>query len=94
MGDNTNQLCPVPRRLKAARLRATLSQRRLGIAAGIDPSTASARINRYELGKHVPDYSILRAIGRVLGVPVAWFYAEDDGLADWIQQYHDAASEP
>jgi hypothetical protein len=32
----------------------------------------------------IDNYSILRAIGLVLGVPVAWFYAEDDGLADRI----------
>ncbi|WP_366931802.1 hypothetical protein [Paraburkholderia xenovorans] len=34
-------------RLKEARLRAGLSQKKLGIVAGLDPSVASTRINRY-----------------------------------------------
>lgn len=35
-------------RLKEARLRAGLSQKSLGIAAGLDPFVAGTRINRYE----------------------------------------------
>ena len=69
--------CPVPRRLKAARLKLNLSQRSLGIAAGIDEASASARMNQYERGKHVPDYETLCQLALVLDVPVPYFYAND-----------------
>ena len=69
--------CPVPRRLKHARLERQLSQRSLGIAAGIDEASASARMNQYERGKHVPDYHTLCKLASVLGAPVAYFYAND-----------------
>jgi transcriptional regulator with XRE-family HTH domain len=69
--------CPVPRRLKHARLERKLSQRSLGIAAGIDEASASARMNQYERGKHVPDYQTLSNLAFVLGAPVAYFYAND-----------------
>lgn len=38
------------KRLKEARTAAGLSQKKLGIAAGIDEFVASTRINRYEKG--------------------------------------------
>lgn len=74
-------------RLKAARLKAGLSQKQLGILAGLDPSVASTRINRYELGIHKADYQIARHLAGVLSVPVAYFYADDDDLAEWILLY-------
>lgn len=45
-------------RLKEARIRADLSQERLGILAGIDEATASPRMNQYERGTHAPDFSL------------------------------------
>ena len=69
--------CPVPRRLKHARVQRELSQRSLGIAAGIDVASASARMNQYERGKHVPDYDTLCQLALVLDVPVPYFYAND-----------------
>ena len=65
------------RRLKHARVAANISQRNLGIAAGIDGASASARMNQYERGKHVPDYETLVALADVLKVPVPYFYAND-----------------
>ncbi|ECC9552471.1 XRE family transcriptional regulator [Salmonella enterica subsp. salamae] len=70
------------RRLKQARLASGLSQKRLGIAAGIDEFVASTRINRYEKGVHEPGMEIVQKLAEVLGVPLAYFYAEDDDLAD------------
>jgi transcriptional regulator with XRE-family HTH domain len=78
---------PVPQRLKEARERVGLSQRELGIRAGMDPGSASARVNQYERGRHTPDFGTLAAIGHVLNVPVAYFYAVEDGLALWIIRY-------
>lgn len=76
---------PVPKRLKEARLAAQISQKKLGIAAGMDEFSASARMNHYELGRHTPDYATLKRIADVLKVPSAYFYAEDDDLAELIK---------
>ncbi|TWO72978.1 helix-turn-helix transcriptional regulator [Caenimonas sedimenti] len=72
------------RRLKQARLAAGLSQRQLGIQAGIDEAVASTRINRYELDIHQPDVRIAHALARVLGVSAAFFYAAEEELAEYI----------
>jgi len=75
------------RRMKAARERIGISQMELGVRAGIDESSASARINQYERSKHTPDFSTACHLAKVLGVPPAYFYADDEGLADLIAAY-------
>jgi len=79
---------PVSKRLREARTVAGLSQKLLGIAAGIDEFSASARMNQYETGKHTPDYSTLNSIAKVLKLPVAYFYAETDELAELIKLFY------
>lgn len=74
-------------RMKTARKRLGISQMELGVRAGIDEASASARINQYERGKHVPDYSTASNLAKALGVPTAYFYANDDGLAELIAVY-------
>ncbi|WP_144152854.1 helix-turn-helix domain-containing protein [Paraburkholderia sp. BCC1885] len=74
-------------RLKEARLHAGLSQRKLGIEAGLDPSVASTRINRYELGVHEVDYPFAIRLAKVLRVPVAYFYADDGDLSRLILMF-------
>lgn len=76
---------PVCKRLKEARLTAGLSQKKLGIAAGMDEFSASARMNHYEKGRHTPDYSALKRIAAALKLPVAYFYADADDLAEMIK---------
>lgn len=71
-------------RLKEARLEAGLSQKQLGIEAGLDPFVASTRINRYELGIHKVDYAFAIRLAAVLRVPVAFLYADDAELARLI----------
>lgn len=53
----------------------------LGVLAQIDEYSASARINQYERGKHLPDFSTAERLADVLGVPAPYFYARDDTLA-------------
>lgn len=79
---------PLCKRLKEARLAAHLSQRQLGIAAGMDEFSASARMNHYEVGRHSPDYSVLKRIADALNLPVAYFYAESDELAELVKAYN------
>lgn len=75
---------PLCKRLKEARLSANYSQKKLGIEAGMDQFSASARMNHYEMGRHTPDYSTLKRIADVLKLPVAYFYAESDEMAELI----------
>ncbi|HDF5681424.1 TPA: helix-turn-helix transcriptional regulator [Klebsiella pneumoniae] len=74
----------LPIRLKKARLNAGLTQEQLGILVGIDESSASARMNQYEKGKHVPDFSLTKKIADLLNVPVSYFYTPEDDLAEMI----------
>jgi len=69
------------RRLKDVRLAKGLSQKRLGILAGIDEFVASTRINRYEKGVHQANTEFVQQLASVLEVPLAYFYTEDDDLA-------------
>ncbi|KHS71446.1 helix-turn-helix domain-containing protein [Pectobacterium brasiliense] len=71
-------------RLKDARLLRGLSQKGLGIAAGIDEFVASARINRYEKGVHEANLVTASRLAEALDVPLAYFYAADDKLARMI----------
>lgn len=75
---------PICKRLKEARLAAGLSQKKLSIAAGMDEFSASSRMNHYEIGRHQPDFETLKRIAKILKVPVAYFYAESDDLAEMI----------
>lgn len=81
---------PVPvysRRLREAREAHDLSQRNLGIKAGLDEFVASTRVNRYETGVHQPDLQTLQRLAEVLDLPAAYFYAEDDDLAQLIADF-------
>ena len=79
---------PVPKRLKEARLAMGISQKKLGISAGMDEFSASARMNHYEIGRHTPDYLTLKRIADVLNLPVAYFYTEDNDLAEVIKLFN------
>ena len=73
------------RRLRAAREARGVSQKQLGILAGIDQFVASARINQYERGKHVPDLQTAQRLATELNVPVSYLYEPDDDLAELIR---------
>ena len=77
----------VAKRLKEARLHAGISQKQLGMKAGIDEFSSSARINQYERGKHMPDLQTLTRLAAVMHVPAAYFYCEDAELAGFILKF-------
>lgn len=54
----------------------------MGVCIGMDESSASARMNQYEKGKHTPDISTLKAIANELGVPLHYFFCEDEVSAE------------
>lgn len=74
-------------RLKHIRLERGLSQKELGKLAGIDEFVASTRINRYEQGIHEASLDTAGRLAEALDVPLAYFYAEDDNLAEMILKY-------
>lgn len=78
----------LPHRLKEARLRTGLSQQKLGIQAGIDEATASARMNQYEKGTHTPDFALACRLAQVLNIPACYLYTVEDDLAQIILQWH------
>src|SRR4051812_31025820 len=81
------------RRLRDARTRASLPQDKLGVSIGLDEESSSARISRYETGIHEPPFDTAASLAFVLGVPVAYFYCDDDKLAGLLVQYG-AMSDP
>ena len=75
-------------RLKVARKAKKLSQERLGILAGIDEASASARMNQYETGKYAPDLLMATKIAEVLEKPVAYFLIEANLMAELVTKLH------
>jgi transcriptional regulator with XRE-family HTH domain len=79
------------KRLREARLAAGLSQEQLGIESGIDPASASARMNQYENNRHHPNPLTIMQIAAVLRVPPAYFYSVDDEEARLLLLFHGLA---
>jgi transcriptional regulator with XRE-family HTH domain len=75
------------RRLRQAREHAGLPQDRLGVLAGLEESSSSARMSRYESGIHEPPLQFVESVAKVVGVPAAFFYCSDDRLAELIRIY-------
>ncbi|OZI61987.1 helix-turn-helix domain-containing protein [Bordetella genomosp. 11] len=80
-------------RLKEARLRAGLSQERLGTLAGLDEMSASSRMNQYERGKHTPGFFLIERLAQALRMPTPWFYTRDDDMAELLLAYNDLSPE-
>jgi len=77
----------VAKRLREVRHKKKISQEKLGVMAGIDEFSASARINQYERGIHVPDLKTVERLAAALDTPVPYFYSSDDDMANWILAY-------
>ncbi|QSX33751.1 helix-turn-helix transcriptional regulator [Shewanella avicenniae] len=73
---------PLPIRLKQARKRAGITQKKLGVMIGMDESSASGRMNHYEKGRHTPDFSTLKKMAEILEVPLSYFFQEDELSAE------------
>lgn len=75
------------RRLREARRRADIPQDRLGVKIGLDEHTASARMSRYETGVHEPPVGVALKLAHALRVPMAYFYCDDEELAELLLQW-------
>jgi transcriptional regulator with XRE-family HTH domain len=74
-------------RLRQARQRWQLAQDELGVLAGLEESSSSARMSRYESGIHAPPFQFVETIAKLLKVSPSYFYCPDDRLADLILIY-------
>ena len=81
------------KRLKDARLKSGLSQEQLGLQAGLEVESASARMNRYERGTRVPSVELMERIGNVLNLPLTYFFAADEGEAILLVSFHRMSSD-
>lgn len=69
-------------------MKSGLSQERLGLEIGLEPESASTRMNRYERGTRTPDLGLVERVAHQLGLPVAYFYAAADDEAELLQVFH------
>ncbi len=60
-------------RLTVARQRAALTMKELALRAGIEPRT----ITGYEAGEYLPSDEVAEKMSRILGYPLAFFFADD-----------------
>ncbi|MGK0600320.1 helix-turn-helix transcriptional regulator [Yokenella regensburgei] len=72
----------ISKRLKEARLRAKMTQEKLGVMAGIEEATAYSRLSHYENGTHKPTFELVCEFAKVLDVPECYFYIVDDEFAE------------
>ena len=81
------------KRLREARELAGIAQDKLGVLIGLDESSSSARISRYETGVHEPPVRTAKQIAAALKVPLAFLYCDDDVLAAILLQAHRMSKE-
>jgi transcriptional regulator with XRE-family HTH domain len=78
----------VGRRLRERREALGLAQEKVGVAIGLDESSARARISRYELGVHEPPFATVKLLADVLEVPPPYMYCEEQDIADLLLALH------
>lgn len=73
------------RRLREARLAKGLTQAELGAVLGLEEeNTAAPRISRYERGDRMPDNESMAKLAKALELPVAYFHAVSEPMAEAI----------
>jgi len=86
---NNEGQSPLPKRLKEARKKIGISQKELGIQAGVDEFSASSRVNHYEQGKHSPSFEMAKRFAIVLKVPTSYLYEDNDDIATMLIQFYE-----
>ena len=82
----------VGRRMRERREALGLAQEKVGVAIGLDESSARARISRYELGVHEPPFATVKLLAGVLDVPPPYMYCEEQDIADLLLVLHKTPS--
>jgi transcriptional regulator with XRE-family HTH domain len=78
----------VGRRMRERREALGLAQEKVGVAIGLDESSARARISRYELGVHEPPFATVKLLADVLDVPPPYMYCEEQDIAELLLALH------
>lgn len=78
----------VGRRMRERREALGLAQEKVGVAIGLDESSARARISRYELGVHEPPFATVKLLANVLEVPPPYMYCEEQDIAELLLALH------
>ena len=86
--DESRSISIVGRRIKGLREELGWSQEKIGVAIGIEESSARARVSRYELGVHEPPLPTARLIAHAMGAPLSYLYCEDDKVAALLLALH------
>ena len=86
--DKKHPISIVGRRMRERRETMGLAQEKVGVAIGLDESSARARISRYELGVHEAPVPTAKQIASALKVPLAYLYCEDDNTAKLLIELH------
>jgi transcriptional regulator with XRE-family HTH domain len=86
--DKKHSISIVGRRMRERREALGLAQEKVGVAIGLDESSARARISRYELGVHEAPVPTAKQIAFALKVPLAYLYCEDDITANLLVELH------
>lgn len=81
------------KRLREARELAGIPQDKLGVLIGLDESSSSARISRYETGVHEPPVRTAKRLAVALKVPLAFLYCDDEVLAKILLLAHRMSKE-
>lgn len=88
MQDKHQPISIVGRRMRERREALGLAQEKVGVAIGLDESSARARISRYELGVHEPPFATVKLLASVLDVPPPYMYCEEQEIADLLLALH------
>nr|WP_164738808.1 helix-turn-helix transcriptional regulator [Xanthomonas euvesicatoria] len=73
------------RRLREARLARGMNQAALGAVLGLEEQNSAApRISRYERGDRMPDNESMAKLAEALELPVAYFHAVSEPMAEAI----------
>ena len=86
--DKKHSISIVGRRMRERREALGLAQEKVGVAIGLDESSARARISRYELGVHEAPVPTAKQIAFALKVPLAYLYCEEDSTANLLVELH------
>jgi transcriptional regulator with XRE-family HTH domain len=88
MQGNHQPISIVSRRMRERREALGLAQEKIGVAIGLDKSSARATISRYELGVHEPPFAAVKLLANVLEVPPPYMYCEEQDIAELLLALH------
>lgn len=72
------------KRLRQIRKYRELPQYRLGVLAGLEESSSSARMSRYETGIYEPTFQFAQTLAEILAVSPSYLFCPEDQLAELI----------